>query len=104
MVDKSRKPDPIRTATPAPGVLSVVVVEDDPPLRETMSTLIQQTDGFSCAGSFADAENALEGIPALKPDVVLMDIGLPGMSGIECAQRLNAAMPGVPIVMLTVYD
>ena len=85
-------------------VARVIVVEDDASLRKTMIAFINRSPGFSCAGTFADGETALAEIPRLKPDVVLMDIGLPGMSGIECVSRIKALMPATPIIMLTVYD
>lgn len=87
-----------------PGAKRVVVVEDDANLRKTMIDFINRAQGFHCAGGFADGESALSGIPDLKPDVVLMDIGLPGMSGIECMSALKEILPSVPFVMLTVYD
>jgi len=87
-----------------PPAARVVVVEDDSNLRRTMIAFINRSPGFCCAGAFADGETALADIPALKPDVVLMDIGLPGMSGIECVSALKAIMPTMPIIMLTVYD
>jgi DNA-binding NarL/FixJ family response regulator len=69
-----------------------------------MVALIQEAEGFACVGSFADGESALARIPSINPDIALMDIGLPGMSGIECAHALSVASPELPIVMLTVYD
>jgi len=69
-----------------------------------MIAFINRSPGYCCAGAFADGETALADIPGLKPDVVLMDIGLPGMSGIECVSALKAIMPTMPIIMLTVYD
>ena len=82
----------------------VVVVEDDSNLRRTMIAFINRSPGYCCAGTFADGESALAEIPKLKPDVVLMDIGLPGMSGIECVSALKNLLPALPIIMLTVYD
>jgi len=82
----------------------VVVVEDDAQLSKTMITFINRSPGYCCAGTFADGETALAEIPGLKPDVVLMDIGLPGMSGIACVSKLKARLPEMPIIMLTVYD
>jgi len=67
-------------------VIRVAVVEDDRQLRDTLASFIGQADGFSCAGSYANGEDALAQVPRVKADVVLMDIGLPGLSGIECAQ------------------
>ena len=100
-------PPGIRTeptaATPAVPA-QVVVVEDDGNLRRTMVAFINRAPGYRCAAAFADAETALAEIPRLKPDVVLMDIGLPGINGIECVSRLKAILPSLPIIMLTVYD
>ena len=96
-------PAPALAAT-KPAAARVVVVEDDANLRKTMITFINRSPGFCCAGTFADGETALAEIPRLKPDVVLMDIGLPGMSGIECVSRLKPLLPAIPIIMLTVYD
>ncbi len=66
--------------------------------------MINRADGFKCLGAYSDGETALADIPRQKPDVVLMDINLPGMSGIECVRSLKAALPSVQIIMLTVYD
>lgn len=99
------QPKPSGGSAPAhPPPVRVVVVEDDSSLRRTMITFINRSPGFSCAGAFADGESALAEIPGIKPDVVLMDIGLPGMTGIECVSALKALMPAIPILMLTVYD
>lgn len=82
----------------------VAIVEDDALVREELARLIDGAEGFRCLGTYADAETALVEIPRQKPDVVLMDINLPGMSGIECVRNLKLASPSVQIVMLTVYD
>lgn len=82
----------------------VAIVEDDPRIREELAKLINRAENFRCVGTYANAETALAEIPAQKPDVVLMDINLPGISGIECVRRLKAVFPAVQIVMLTVYD
>ena len=71
---------------------------------EELAKLIDRAENFRCVGTYSDAETALAEIPAQKPDVVLMDINLPGISGIECVRRLKAIFPEVQIVMLTVYD
>ena len=94
----------VGVASPKSSAARVVVVEDDSNLRRTMIAFINRSPGFSCAGTFPDGESALAGIPGLKPDVVLMDIGLPGMSGIQCVAALKEAIPTTPIIMLTVYD
>src|SRR5262249_35145923 len=78
--------------------------EDDARVRGELAKIIQRSDGFACVGVYPDAELALVDIPVRKPDVVLMDINLPGMSGIECVRSLKASMPSVQIIMLTVYD
>lgn len=84
--------------------IRVALVEDNKKLRQQLSTLIGNAPGFGCAGTFPDAESALVGLPALAPDVVLMDIQLPKMSGVDCVARLIALLPDVKIVMLTAYD
>ena len=84
--------------------ISVAIVEDDPRIREELHKLISRARGFQCLGVYADAEAALVDIPRKSPDVVLMDINLPGMTGIECVRRLKAVLPAVQIIMLTVYD
>jgi DNA-binding NarL/FixJ family response regulator len=93
-----------RAAWAARRVIRVAIVEDDQALRETLAAFIGKADGFTCLGSFATAESALAEIPQLKPDVVLMDIGLPGLSGTECARELKQRIPQTQIVMHTVYD
>ena len=84
--------------------ITVAIVEDDPRIREELAKLINRARGFKCLGIYPHAEAALEDIPRQKPDVVLMDINLPGMTGIECVRRLKTALPAVQIIMLTVYD
>jgi DNA-binding NarL/FixJ family response regulator len=87
-----------------PVQTKVAIVEDDPRIREELAKLINRAENFRCVGTYGDAESALSEIPGHKPDVVLMDINLPGISGIECVRRLKASFPTVQIVMLTVYD
>jgi DNA-binding NarL/FixJ family response regulator len=83
---------------------TVVLVEDDRGLREQLIQILRSAPDIRCVGAFASAEEALEQIPVRYPDVVLMDIKLPGMSGIECVARLKQLMPGLQIVMVTVYE
>jgi DNA-binding NarL/FixJ family response regulator len=66
--------------------------------------VLNRAEGFKCVSTYGDAETALEGLPKDKPDVVLMDINLPGLSGVECVRRLKALVPDVQVVMLTVYE
>lgn len=85
-------------------LLAVAVVEDDPELRAAFATLIKGTPDMCLAGAYASAEAAQAPVVAARPDVVLMDIGLPGMSGIACVRRLKATLPETQFVMLTAYD
>ena len=84
--------------------IRVALVEDNAPLRLQLAQLIGGAPGFLCVGDFADAESALAGLPAAAPDVVLMDIQLSKMSGVECVARLKHRLPDVKVVMLTAYD
>lgn len=81
----------------------VAIVEDNPTLRQYLSELITNTPGYRCVCACASAEEALEKIPVERPHVVLMDIHLPGESGIACTARLRAKMPKIQVIMLTVY-
>ena len=87
-----------------PMDIRVALVEDDELVRVELARLIGRSPGFTCVGAYADGETALAQIPGQKPDVVLMDINLPGISGIDCIRTLKTACPSVHIVMLTVYD
>jgi DNA-binding response OmpR family regulator len=84
--------------------ITVAIVEDLDDIREGLAFLINGSEGFRCVATYASAEAALEQLPDLAPDVVLMDIGLPGMSGIECIQRLKAQDATMQIMMLTIYE
>jgi DNA-binding NarL/FixJ family response regulator len=86
------------------GPLRVGIVEDDAQLRGDFMRLIAESGDMTCVGGFATGESALAGFRLGVPDVVLMDINLPGMSGIECARRLRAEMTDVQILMLTTFD
>ena len=83
---------------------SVGVVEDDAGLRRSFTRLISHAPGLRSIGSWADGATALKEMTALKPDVVLMDINMPGMSGIECTARLKQHCPNTQVIMVTVYD
>ncbi len=83
--------------------IKVAIVEDDAGLRNSLTALINGSRGFRCVGAFVNAEAALNQIPRDWPDVILMDINLPKMSGIECVAKLKALQPSLHIVMLTVY-
>ncbi len=84
--------------------ITVSIVEDQPALRENLLTYLSETPDFKCLAAYATAEEALAKIPGNKPDVVLMDINLPGMSGIECVKKLKTIVPSLAVVMLTVYE
>ena len=96
-------PDP--SAYTAPKMpLRVALVEDQHDTRESWRRLISSFPDFDCVCTCASAEEALRLIPQFKPDVVLMDVFLPRMSGIECTAKLKALQPETPIVMLTASD
>jgi DNA-binding NarL/FixJ family response regulator len=81
-----------------------MIVEDRHETREGLAALIDGTEGYRCVGRFRSMEDALEGMHPPPPDVILMDIGLPGMSGIEGVRLLTSRHPSLSILMLTVYD
>ena len=85
-------------------MINVSIVEDDAKLRATLERYLAAQPGFRCASVYPNAEAALAGIPKVKPHVVLMDINLPGLDGIECVARLRTQMPGLKIIMLTVFE
>ena len=91
-------------ADPDPTITNVAIVEDVRSLREGFWMLIDGTPGFHCTGSFRTMEEALEKISSNIPNVVLADIGLPGMSGIEGVRLLKERYPDLTVLMLTVYD
>src|SRR6185503_4414701 len=84
--------------------ITVSIVEDNDQLRGTLARVIGRAEGFQCLSQYPNAEVALEAIPHERPDVVLMDINLPGMNGVECVRRLKQAAPQTQVVMLTVYE
>ena len=87
-----------------PVLTRVAIVEDDAWIRNNLARELAKAPGFSCLGAFGTAEAAVEAIPALSPDVVLMDINLPGMDGVQCVRRLKDLCPEVQFLMLTVYE
>ena len=84
--------------------VTVTIVEDNEQLRGTLAKVINRAEGFECVGQHPSAEAALESLPNEKPNVVLMDINLPGMNGVECVRKLKQLLPQTQAIMLTVYE
>lgn len=85
-------------------IIKTAIVEDMRDIREGLATLINFTDGFTCTGSYRSMEEAIPRIKNNIPDVLLSDIGLPGMNGIEGIRILKEQFPDMTVLMLTVYD
>lgn len=84
--------------------VTVAIVEDNADLRGTLARVIARAPGHQCVGQYGDAESALASLPKDKPQVVLMDINLPGMNGVECVRKLKQLVPETLVVMLTAYE
>jgi DNA-binding NarL/FixJ family response regulator len=84
--------------------ITVSIVEDNDQLRSTLARVIGRAEGFQCLSHYANAEDALKNLPDVKPEVVLMDINLPGMNGVECVRQLKQLLPQTQVMMLTVYE
>ena len=84
--------------------ITVSIVEDNEELRGTLGRVLNRAEGFRCLSQYGDAETALDGLAKDRPEVVLMDINLPGMNGVECVRLLKQAMPQILVIMLTVYE
>src|ERR1051326_296641 len=84
--------------------ITVSIVEDNEQLRGTLGRVLNRAEGVRCVSQYGDAESALEALAKDRPEVVLMDINLPGMNGVECVKRLKQIAPQIQIVMLTVYE
>ena len=84
--------------------ISIAIVEDDRGVRASLTGIIQRTTDCRCVGDFGSAEEALPKLPSLRPDVTLMDINLPDMSGVECVRQLSQLLPATRILMLTVQE
>lgn len=96
--------NPTSSVTKRLDAISVAVIEDMREVRESLAALINGTKGFSCVGAYFSMETALASIDKKLPDVVLTDIGLPGMSGIDGIKILRERYPDLPTIALTVYD
>ena len=84
--------------------IAIVLIEDDQKTRKSLTELLRGESRVQCVGAYPDGETAVREIPQLKPEVALIDINLPGMSGIECVQRLKRLLPKLQVLMLTKYD
>lgn len=85
-------------------IITVSIVDDEPDLREHIAGYLAAAGNVRCKSAYASAEEALEHLPQDKPDVVLMDINLGGMDGIECVRQLTTLMPDAQVLMLTVFE
>ena len=83
---------------------NISIVEDNDKLRATLAKVIDRAEGFHCVSHYGSAEEALQNLPVVKPDVVLMDINLPGINGVECVRKLKVLLPKTQVMMLTVYE
>ena len=84
--------------------IRVAIVDDEPVVRSGLENLLKRSPGFVCAGTYADAESAMNGLPQKPPDVLLMDIQLPGIDGISAIRTLRGQLPNTEIIMLTAMD
>jgi DNA-binding NarL/FixJ family response regulator len=84
--------------------IKISIVEDNADMRESVALLLNEAPGLRCVSTYATAEAAVRDLPLQRPDVVLVDIHLPGMSGIECVAKLKAQLPQLQVLMLTRYE
>jgi DNA-binding NarL/FixJ family response regulator len=84
--------------------IKISIIEDDSPLRSIYADWIEAADGFTLVSQYSDGQVAHDSIPADNPDVVLTDINLPGLNGIECVRSLKLLLPGIQFVIITVYE
>ncbi len=84
--------------------IRIAVVEDDQMVREVLEILLNGSPGFTCVAAYGNGEDAVAGLPEVNPDVVLMDINLPGISGIECIIRLKEQKLPMQFIMLTIFE
>jgi DNA-binding NarL/FixJ family response regulator len=108
---KPRASSKLTTVSPKPSLydasmphITVSIVEDDGQTRLILAEWIQKAAGFQCLSHYASAEEALERLPRDGPNIVLMDINLPGMNGVECVRQLKPQLPSTEFIMLTVYE
>ncbi|MFD2286670.1 response regulator [Pedobacter petrophilus] len=85
-------------------LITIAIVEDNASISEMLQSIIAMEESYLCTGVFRNGEDALKGIPELQPDVVLMDIGLPGINGIDCIKQLKPTCPRTEFLICTIYD
>jgi DNA-binding NarL/FixJ family response regulator len=85
-------------------MIKVAIVEDDARIRKVVTEVLASARDCQCIGAFADGTTAVAKLPSLAPDVILMDINLPDIGGVECVARISQQLPGTEILMLTVYQ
>jgi DNA-binding NarL/FixJ family response regulator len=85
-------------------MISVAVIEDLENYRNALTVLLNGSEGFTCAGAYENAETAIKGVDTLQPDILLVDINLPGMNGIELVKIIKKRFPGILCMMCTAYD
>ncbi|MCX6930244.1 MAG: response regulator transcription factor [Verrucomicrobia bacterium] len=93
-----------QTVNPTGNPITVAVVEDVEGIRENLAALLNRAPGYRCVGAYPDAERAVAALRESRPEVILMDINLPGTSGIEATRAVKEFRPDARIVMLTVYE
>ncbi len=86
------------------NIIAVSIVEDMDEIRERLKSVLEESEEFVCMAAYGNAEDALKELPVSVPDIVLMDINLPGMSGIECIRRVKALCPQILFIMFTIYE
>lgn len=85
-------------------IITVSIVEDVEEIREKLKSILEESDEFVCMGAYGNAEDAIRELPAASPDIVLMDINLPGMSGIDCIRNVKSVCPHILFMMFTIYE
>lgn len=93
-----------RTLEEGSKKIRVSIVEDNARLRSSLAKIIELSPGFECVSEHASGEEAVAALPKLKPDVILMDINLPGINGVECVRQVKPLLPNMQVMMLTVYE
>jgi DNA-binding NarL/FixJ family response regulator len=84
--------------------IKVAIVEDDTEVRQRLATMLQRSAGCACSAEYANGEAAVAGLPGQPPQVVLIDVNLPGIDGVECVRQLAGRLPGTQFIMLTVHE